>query len=75
MMWIGYVGAGVFAAAGVTLLLLAPAAHQPGDWASRCAPTLGPGRRTRRRVRVELLSVRVAWRVGTDEMKSSPRQR
>jgi hypothetical protein len=43
MMWIGYIGAGAFAAAGVTLLLLAPARpHQPGFWASRrCAPTLG----------------------------------
>ncbi len=39
MMWIGYAGAGVFAAAGVTLLLLSPA-PQPGAWASRCAPTI-----------------------------------
>jgi len=45
MMWIGYIGAGVFAAAGTTLLLLAPPVrHQPNVWASRCAPTLGtPG--------------------------------
>jgi hypothetical protein len=43
MMWIGYIGAGVFAAAGTTLLLLAPPVrpHQPNVWASRCAPTLG----------------------------------
>jgi hypothetical protein len=45
MMWIGYVGAGVAAAAGVTLLLLAPPARsrQPRTWATagRCAPTLG----------------------------------
>ena len=41
MMWIGYVGAGVFTAAGVTLLLLAPAADSPARrWASRCAPTI-----------------------------------
>jgi hypothetical protein len=40
MMWIGYAGAGVFTAAGVTLLLLSPAS-QPGTWASRCAPTIG----------------------------------
>ena len=41
MMWIGYVGGGVLAAAGVTLLLLAPRADQPRAlaWAGRCAPT------------------------------------
>jgi hypothetical protein len=43
MMWIGYVGGGVLAAAGVTLLLIAPRARQPRAlaWARRCAPTLG----------------------------------
>jgi len=43
MMWIGYIGAGVFAAAGTTLLLLAPPVrpHQPNVWARRCVPTLG----------------------------------
>jgi hypothetical protein len=44
MMWIGYVGTGVFAAAGVTLLLLAPErTDRPGAlaWARRCGPTLG----------------------------------
>jgi len=43
MMWIGYVGAGALTAAGVTLLLLAPASrsNQPGVWARRCAPQLG----------------------------------
>jgi hypothetical protein len=43
MMWIGYAGAGVFTAAGVALILLAPK-PQPGTWATRtshCAPTLG----------------------------------
>ena len=40
MMWIGYLGAGAFAGAGVTLLLLAPKEHQqPGVWARACAPT------------------------------------
>ena len=41
MMWIGYAGAGVFAAAGVTLVLLAPRQQQPRTWASRCVPTVG----------------------------------
>ena len=43
MMWIGYVGGGVLAAAGVTLLLIAPRADQPRAlaWAGRCAPSLG----------------------------------
>jgi hypothetical protein len=43
MMWIGYLGGGVLAAAGVTLLLIAPRADQPRAraWAGRCAPTLG----------------------------------
>ena len=43
MMWIGYVGGGVLAAAGVTLLLIAPRAEQTRAlaWAGRCAPTLG----------------------------------
>jgi hypothetical protein len=41
MMWIGYVGAGVFAAAGVTLVLLAPRADRTGAIAaSRCGPML-----------------------------------
>jgi hypothetical protein len=40
MMWIGYVGAGVAASAGVTLLLLAPRSA-PGVWAQGCAPALG----------------------------------
>jgi hypothetical protein len=41
MMWIGYVGAGVFAAAGVTLVLLAPRADRTGAIAaSRCRPML-----------------------------------
>ena len=41
MMWIGYVGAGVFAAAGVTLVLLAPRASGTGAIAaSRCGPML-----------------------------------
>ena len=37
MMWIGYVGAGVLAGAGVTLLLLAPRADKPGAVARRAA--------------------------------------
>jgi hypothetical protein len=41
MMWIGYIGAGAFAAAGVTLLLLTPPAPSNTSLASRCAPTLG----------------------------------
>ena len=44
MMWIGYVGAGAFAAAGAALLLLAPSpADRSGAvaWARRCAPTAG----------------------------------
>jgi len=41
MMLIGYVGAGVFAAAGVTLVLLAPRADRTGAVAaSRCSPML-----------------------------------
>src|SRR5262245_25362924 len=40
MMWIGYVGGGVLASAGVTLLLLAPAPARPGVWVRRCGPTL-----------------------------------
>jgi len=41
MMWIGYVGAGVLAAAGVTLVLLAPRADRTAAIAaSRCSPTL-----------------------------------
>ena len=40
MMWIGYVGAGVFTAVGVTVLLLSAPQRQSGTWASRCAPTL-----------------------------------
>ncbi len=41
MMWIGYVGAGVFAAAGVTLVLLAPRADRTvAITASRCSPML-----------------------------------
>jgi hypothetical protein len=46
MMWIGYVGGGVLAGAGVTLLLLAPRADKAGAmaWAGRCAPNFGtPG--------------------------------
>jgi len=43
MMWIGYVGAGVLAGAGVTLLLIAPRADRPRAvaWLERCAPVLG----------------------------------
>jgi hypothetical protein len=42
MMWIGYVGAGAFAAAGTALLLLAPAATTASGAVARgCAPTLG----------------------------------
>jgi hypothetical protein len=44
MMWIGYVGAGAFTAAGVTLLLFAgQRADSPGAlaWARRCGPTAG----------------------------------
>jgi hypothetical protein len=43
MMWIGYVGGGVLAGAGVTLLLLAPRADRPRAlaWAGRCAPGVG----------------------------------
>jgi len=43
MMWIGYIGGGVLAGAGVTLLLLAPHADKPGAMAraGRCAPTFG----------------------------------
>jgi hypothetical protein len=42
MMWIGYLGGGVLAGAGVTLLLLAPRADKPGAvaWAAPCAPSL-----------------------------------
>lgn len=41
MMWIGYVGAGAFAAAGVTLVLLAPRADRTAAIAaSRCGPML-----------------------------------
>ena len=41
MMWIGYVGAGVFAAAGATLVWLAPrAARTEAVAASRCGPML-----------------------------------
>ena len=41
MMWIGYVGAGVFAAAGVTLVLLAPRADRTAAIAARrCGPML-----------------------------------
>ena len=41
MMWIGYISAGVFAAAGVTLVLLAPRADRPAAIAaSRCGPML-----------------------------------
>jgi hypothetical protein len=44
MMWIGYVGTGVFTAAGVTALLLSAPKGQSGAWASRCAPAVGtPG--------------------------------
>jgi hypothetical protein len=44
MMWIGYVGTGVFTAVGVTALLLSPPQRQSGAWASRCAPAVGtPG--------------------------------
>jgi hypothetical protein len=41
MMWIGYVGAGAFAAAGAALLLLAPRQADRGAmaWARGCAPT------------------------------------
>ena len=44
MMWIGYLGGGVLAGAGVTLLLLAPRADKPGAvaWrAGQCAPSFG----------------------------------
>ena len=43
MMLIGYVGAGVLAGAGVTLLLLAPRADTRGAHAAlaRCAPMAG----------------------------------
>jgi hypothetical protein len=43
MMWIGYVGGGVLAGAGVTLLLLAPRGDRPRAvaWMERCAPALG----------------------------------
>jgi hypothetical protein len=44
MMWIGYVGAGVFTAAGVTALLLSAPQRQSGAWATRCAPALGTTR-------------------------------
>ena len=56
MMWIGYASAGVFAAAGVTLLLLSPA-PQPQSVASRCAPAIGAtGGTSGRHLRVELLT-------------------
>jgi hypothetical protein len=43
MMWIGYVGAGAFAAAGTALLLLAPpsGSNASGAMASACLPMLG----------------------------------
>jgi hypothetical protein len=44
MMWIGYVGTGVFTAAGVTALLLSAPQRQSGAWATRCAPALGTTR-------------------------------
>ena len=66
MMWIGYVGAGVFAAAGVTLVLLAPRADRTAR--ARGQPVRadagGRGGNHRRRLRLELLSVRSSrWRI------------
>jgi len=43
MMWIGYLGGGVLAGAGVTLLLIAPSTDRSPAvaLARRCTPTLG----------------------------------